>query len=61
MVIILRLCVAQHLGHLIEGQGHSMVLQQNHVWLITSLFKVGFRKYFTEIITLLRQHDAHNI
>jgi len=32
------LCCAQHLGHYIEGQGHSMTLQQNHVRPITLLF-----------------------
>jgi hypothetical protein len=36
------------LGRYLEGQGHSMTLQQNRVRPITSLFKVGFYNYFTE-------------
>jgi len=35
-------CRAQHLGRYLEGQGHSMTLQQNRVRPITSLFEVGF-------------------
>jgi hypothetical protein len=35
-------CHAQHLGRFLEGQGHSMTLQQNCVRPITSLFEVGF-------------------
>jgi len=38
---------AQHLGRYLEGQGHTMTLQQNHVRPITWLFEVGFRNYFT--------------
>jgi len=41
-------CRAQYLGRYLIGQGHSISLQQNRVRPITSLFKVGFRKYFTE-------------
>jgi hypothetical protein len=29
-------------GRYLEGQGHSMTLQQNRVWPITLLFEVGF-------------------
>jgi hypothetical protein len=36
------MCWAQHLGRYLEGQGHSMTLQQNHFQTITSLFEVGF-------------------
>ena len=32
-----------------------MTLQQNRVRPITSLFDVGFRNYFTEMITILRR------
>jgi hypothetical protein len=46
-------CRAQHFGCYLEGQGHSMSLQQNHVQPITSLFDVGFYNYFTEMITIL--------
>jgi len=46
-------CRAQRLGRYLEGQGHSATLQQNRVRLITSLFKVGFRNYYTEMITIL--------
>ena len=42
------------LGCYLEGQGHSMTLQQNHVQPITSLFEVGFQNYFTEMIIILR-------
>jgi len=35
-------CHAQHLGRYLEGQGHSMTLQQNRVRPITSLFEVDF-------------------
>jgi hypothetical protein len=57
------MCRAHHLGGYLEGQGHSMTLQQNRVQPITSLFEVGFEKYFfevgfekyfTEMITILR-------
>jgi len=44
-----------------EGQGHSMTMQHNRVWRITLLFKVGFRNYFTEMITILRRRVARNI
>jgi len=54
-------CRAQHLGCYLEGQGHSMTLQQNRVRPITLLFEVGFRKYFTEMITILRRRVAYNI
>jgi hypothetical protein len=46
------MCRAQHLGHYLEGQGHSMTLKQNRVQPITSLFEVGFLTYFTERITI---------
>jgi len=39
---IVTMCRVQHLGHFLEGQGHSMTLQQNRVLPITSLFEVGF-------------------
>jgi len=35
-------CHEQHLGRYIEGQGHSMTLQQNRVWSITLLLEVKF-------------------
>ena len=53
-------CRAQHLGRYLEGQGHGMTLQQNHIRSIT-LFKVRFRNNFTEIITILRRRFACNI
>jgi hypothetical protein len=55
------MCRAQHLGRYFEGQGHSMILQQNHVRHITSLFEVGFYNYFTEMIHILRRRVARNI
>jgi len=36
-------CRAQHCGRYLEGQGHSMTLQQNRVQPITSLFEVPFK------------------
>jgi hypothetical protein len=54
-------CCAQHLGHYLEGHGHSMTLQQNLVRTITSLFEVRFHNYFSEMITILRRRVARNI
>ena len=54
-------CHAQHLGPYLEGQGHSVTLQQNRVRPIISLFKVGFWNYFTEMTTMLRRHVVRNI
>ena len=54
-------CCEQNLGCYHEGHGHSMTLQQNCVRPITLLFEVGFYNYFTEMITILRWHVAHNI
>jgi hypothetical protein len=51
----------QHLGRYLEGQGHSMTLQQNRVRPIASLFEVGFYNYFTEMITILRRRIARTI
>jgi len=47
-------CCKQHFGHYLEGQGHSMTLQQKRVWSITLLFAVGFYNNLTEMITILR-------
>jgi len=55
------MCRAQHLGRYLEGQGHSMTLQQNRVQPITLLFGVRFRNYFTEMITILRRRVTRNI
>jgi len=44
----------QHLGLYLEGQGHSMTLQQKRVWPITLLFEVAFYNYLTEMISILR-------
>jgi len=54
-------CRAQHLGPYLEGQGHRATLQQNRVRTITLLLDVGFQKYFTEMITILRQRVVYNI
>jgi len=51
----------QHLGCYLEGQGHSMTLQQTHVWPIILLFEVGFYNYFTVMITILGWRVACNI
>jgi hypothetical protein len=48
-------CHPQHLGGYLEGQGHSMTLQQYRVRPITLLFEFRFYNYFTEMITILRQ------
>jgi len=54
-------CRAQHLGSYLEGQGHSMALQQNRVRPITLLFENRIRKYFIKMITILRRRVARNI
>jgi len=54
-------CRAKHLGPCLEGQGHSATLQQNRVRPITLLFEVRFRKYFTEMITILRRRVTRKI
>jgi len=54
-------CRAQHLGRYLEGQGHSMTLQQNRVRPITLLFEVRFQNYFTEMITILIRRVVRNI
>jgi len=41
-------CREQHSGWYLEGQGHTMILQQNPIRPITLLFKVGFYNYFTK-------------
>ena len=38
-----------------------MTLQQNRVRPITLLFEVRFRKYFTEMITILTRRVTHNM
>ena len=38
----------QHLGRYLEGQGHSLTLQQDRVRFITLLFDVGFYNYFRQ-------------
>jgi len=61
MITILGRRVAQHLGPYLEGHGHSATLQQKRVRPITLLFNVGFQKYFTEMITILRRRVTRNI
>jgi len=41
-------CHAQHLGRYLEGQGHSMTLQQNCFRPITLLFEVGLKTILHE-------------
>jgi len=45
-------CRMQHLGCYLEGQGHSMTLQQNRVRPITLLFEVGYYNYFWQTTSL---------
>jgi len=45
-------CRVQHLGCYLEGQCHSMTLQQNRVWPKTFLFEVGFYNYFWQATSL---------
>jgi len=52
---------AQNLGRYLEGQGHRITLQHNRIRHITLLCEVGFYKYFTEMITILRQRVTRNI
>ena len=51
----------QNLGRHLEGQGHSMTLQQNRVRPLTLLCEVGFYKLFTKMITILRRCVWRNI
>jgi len=62
MITILKRRVAHNIwvAFYLEGQGHSMTLQQNRVRPITLLFEVGFRNYFTEMITRLRRRVVRN-
>ena len=50
-----------HLGCFLEGKGHSMTFQQNSFRPITLWFEVECYKYFTEMITILRQRVVCNI
>jgi len=54
-------CCKQHLSQYLEGQCHSMTLQQNCVRTITLLCKVGFYKYLTSMITIFGWHVSRNI
>jgi len=54
-------CREQNSGRYLEGQGHSMTLQQNRVRPITWLFEVWFYNYYTEMITILSWRVVHNI
>jgi len=47
------MCSMQDLGRYLEGQGHSMTLQQKRIRPIT-LFEVGFYNFLTEMMTILR-------
>ena len=62
MITILRRRVASKIWVCyLEGQGHSMTLQQNRVRPITWLFEVRFYNFHTEMITILRWRVGHNI
>jgi hypothetical protein len=50
-----------NLDRYLEGQYHSMTLQQNQVRPIISLFEVGFYNFFAKMITILRRRVARNI
>jgi len=54
-------CFKQHLSRYLEGQGHSMTLQQNCVRPMTLLCEVVFYKYLTEMITIFGWHVSRNI
>jgi len=45
-------CSTQHLSRYLEGQGHSMTLQECRVQPITSLFEVGFYNHSWQITFL---------
>ena len=47
-------CHMQYLCCYLEGQGHSMILQQNRVWPKTLLFEVGFHNYFWQTTSLFQ-------
>jgi len=40
------MCRAHYLDCYLEGQSHSITLQQNRIQLITLLFEVGFYNHF---------------
>jgi len=62
MITILRQrVVSKILGRYLEGQGHSMTLQQIRVRPITWFFEVWFYNYFTEMINILSRRVANNI
>ena len=51
MITILRRRVVHNIwGCYLEGQGHSMTLQQNRIQPITSLFEVGFYNFFDKLL-----------
>jgi len=54
-------CRAQHLGRYLEGQCHSMTLQQNPVRPITLWFEVEFYNYSTGMITIMGRRVVRNI
>jgi len=54
-------CCGQDLNLYLEGQCHSITLQQNRVLPISLLFGVGFYNYFTEMITILTRRVVSNI
>ena len=43
-------CRVQHLGCYLEGQGHSMTLQQNRVWPKTCYLKSKFTTTFDKLL-----------
>jgi len=45
-------CRVQHLSWNLEGQGHSMTLQQSRVWPKTLLFEIGFNNYLWQTTSL---------
>jgi len=56
MTTMLTMWRAQHLDPYLEGQGHWVILQHNHVRLsLLCYLKVFFKIYFTEMITILRR------
>jgi len=59
MITILRQCVVLNiLGCYLEGQGHSMTLQQNHIQPITSLFEVWFTTILTNYFSVSNTYSG---
>jgi len=59
MITILRRRVVHNIwGCYLEGQGHSMTLQQNRIQPITSIFEVGFYNFLTNYFSVSNTYSG---